>query len=375
MEEQLRQAQKMEAIGRLAGGAAHDFNNLLQAMLSHLELLRAARGDVDRLDSTAAELEQQIRRGAALTRQLLLFSRRDTAKKELVDLNEIVLSTAGLLRRLVRENIGFHLALSSDPLPAELDRGQIEQVLMNLVVNASDAMPDGGRLTISTSAAAPDSVFFSVSDTGCGIAQELRDRIFDPFFTTKAPDAGTGLGLSVVHGIVARHGGTIEVESTVGGGSAFRIGLPRADRPTAEARAAAGRTSGDLPGGRGERVLLVEDEDAARQALEQTIAMLGYEVVAADSGAAVMRLADGPACDLVLTDLLLPDAFGADLADALRSRWPGVRVLLMSGYATDDQIRHSVETGRVRFLQKPFDMAALARELRAALDEGQPPLS
>jgi two-component system cell cycle sensor histidine kinase/response regulator CckA len=366
LEEELRQVQKMEAVGRLAGGVAHDFNNLLQAMLSQVQMIRTTPGDDERVASTAGELEQQIRRGAALSRQLLLFSRRETAKRERLDLNDVVGGATQLLRRLVRENIVFAVELFEEALPVIADRGQLDQVLMNLVVNASDAMPDGGRLTVRTEKAGGGWVWVSVQDTGSGIPEALRDRIFEPFFTTKPRERGSGLGLSVVHGIVAQHGGTIRVSDRTAGGAVFRIELPGAfpvDAPMAQSLSA----EEEIPRGGGERVLVIEDEAGAREGLASILDMLGYKVTAAGSAAEVTHLPQQSYFDVVLSDILLPDASGADLARALVQRWPGMRVILMSGYTQDDAVREAVAAGTVRFLQKPFDMRALAREMHEAL--------
>ena len=370
-EEQLRQAQKMEAIGNLAGGAAHDFNNLLQSLLSNLQLLGASRAGTVRLEQVVEELEQQIRRGAALTRQLLLFARRETPRSELLDLSEVVTACAEMLRRLVRENIAFTLELSSEALPVEADRSQLEQVLVNLVLNARDAMPEGGGLTVRTGSDGEGVAWLTVEDTGCGIPAEWHQRIFEPFFTTKGLEGGTGLGLAVVHGIVSRHGGHMELTSEVGRGSALRVVLPQARRAAPRRQERTTAASRELPSGDGARVLLVEDESATRQALTATLAMLGYRATAVATGEAVLALPIDPAFDIMLTDLMLPDANGADLAALAGVRWPGMRVILMSGYTASEAVRRAVESGGVRYLQKPFDIESLARELGACRDESR----
>ncbi len=369
LEEQLLQSQKMEAVGTLAGGVAHDFNNLLQAMLSHAQLLHGQAGEPGKVQAVAHELEQQILRGASLTRQLLLFSRRETVKPERLDLNETVREATRILQRLVPAHIALVAEPTPDRLSVDADRGQLQQVLMNLTLNAADAMPDGGRLVIRTGALGEGEVWLSVEDTGVGIPDAIRDRIFEPFFTTKEPGKGTGLGLSVVHGIITRHGGRIEVESRVSEGSTFRVVLPRAasgDSPAVERTAEP--ASGGRPG-RSERVLLVEDDQAAREGLLDILLSLGYGVVATGSGEEAARLPAEEPFDLLLTDLMLPGMLGPRLADDLKRRWPGLKVILMSGYAEDEAVRRGVTAGTVRFLQKPFSMDALARELRAALDE------
>ncbi len=362
LEEQLRHAQKIEAIGRLAGGIAHDFNNLLQVMLSHAQLLRTSP---DHFERGLAELEAQIRRGGGLARQLLLFSRREPVRRERLDLNEVIAEAASLLRRLVRENIELLIVPSGHAVKVEADRGQIEQVLMNLVVNAVDAMPDGGRLSIGTGETA-EFAWFAVEDSGCGMPQTLRERVFEPFFTTKAPGHGTGLGLSVVHGIVAQHGGHVELDSTEGIGSTFRILLPRTTSGEHEAFTPA-HVDDALPEGHGQRVLIVEDEAAARDALQEILGSLGYEVTAVGGGGDAGRLPVESPYDVLLTDLMLPDVNGADLARALRERWPGLRVVLMSGYSEEDSSTSIARLGGAEYLQKPFGTSSLARALNRAL--------
>jgi len=372
LEEQIRQSQKMEVVGTLAGGVAHDFNNLLQAMLSHTQLLRRQCDDPQRVLAVVRELEQQVNRGASLTRQLLVFARRDTVKRERMDLNDAVREAIQILLRLIRANIALVTELASGRLLVEADRGQIEQVLMNLTLNASDAMAGGGKLVIRTGAIDHEDVWLSVEDTGHGIPDSVRDRIFEPFFTTKEVGRGTGLGLSVVHGIVVSHGGRIEVESEVGKGSTFRVVLPRSSSGESPPADGIPETAAELPVGAGERILVVEDEDGAREGLREILTSLGYEVVVAASReeAAGLAVAEGP--DVLLTDLMLPGVAGPQLAQQLQDRWPALRVILMSGYNEDDAVRRGVTTGNVRFLQKPFDMDTLAREVRAVLEEGPP---
>ena len=369
LEGQLRQAQKMEAVGSLAGGVAHDFNNILQALLAHAQLIRSKSEGQTGTASSIQEMEDLITRGASLTRQLLLFSRRETSKPESLDLNDAVTDAARMLRRLVRANIALEIKLTPEPLPVIADRGQLDQVLMNLVVNASDAMSEGGTLTIRTGALDASRVWLSVADTGVGVSEAIRDRIFEPFFTTKERGKGTGLGLSVVHGTVARHGGTIEVESEFGRGSTFRVILPRTGSGGFAAVTEALKAAADLEAGHGERILVVEDEDAAREGLRDILRSLGYEVIAACSGEEAGELPAEPPCDVLLTDLMLPGISGTQLAAGLRERWPSLRVILMSGYTEDEAVRRGVGEGKVRFLQKPFDMARLAREIRGALSD------
>jgi PAS domain S-box-containing protein len=368
---QLRQAQKMEAVGNLAGGVAHDFNNLLQALLSQAQLLRTYAHDPERVKALGLELAQQISHGASLTRQLLLFSRRETTRREPFDLNHAVRDATKMLRRLVRANIALDIELADEALTVTADRGQFEQVLMNLTVNASDAMPEGGRLTIRTGALAGRRVWLSVEDTGTGIPDAIRERIFEPFFTTKGAGKGTGLGLSVVHGIVSQHGGSIEVDSEPGRGTRFRVILPAAAPAELSAAAEDAAEVAELQVGKGERILVVEDEEAAREGLRDILQSVGYEVTAAASGEEVGTLPADQPFDVLLTDLMLPGISGWDLAENLQERWPSLRVILMSGYAEDEAVRRGIGKGNMRFLQKPFDMAHLAREIRHALT--QPP--
>ena len=365
MEEQLRHAQKMEAVGVLAGGVAHDFNNLLQAMLATVSLAKGDRGVPAGAAARIAELEEQIKRGAGLTRQLLLFSRRETTRPETLDLNELVRKAVGMLRRMVRENIELALHLDPNPLPVETDRGQLEQVLANLVVNAGDAMPGGGRIDLATWER-DGFVHLGVRDTGHGIPEAIRERIFDPFFTTKSPGKGTGLGLSVVHGIVTRYGGTVTVTSREGAGTAFDVSLPR---NAALHEEAAAPEAPEPCRGRGERVLVVEDEATARDLLAEILDSLGYSVATAASGEAALALPEAEPFDLLLTDLVLPGRSGGDVAIELALRWPRMRVVFMSGYNEDEALRMAAVGGFVRYLQKPFDMPTLARELRSALDD------
>lgn len=364
LEEQLRQAQKMEAIGRLAGGVAHDFNNLLQAILSLGQVLAAKSHDAD-LRGAATELEAHVKRGAELTRQLLLFSRREVARRRPLDLNDVVRGGIGMLRRVIPETILVAVDLADEFLAVEGDRGQLQQVLTNLVLNARDAMPGGGVLSVAAGREAGE-VWLEVRDTGIGMDATVMDRIFEPFFSTKGRELGTGLGLAVVHGIVQYHGGRIEVDSAGGRGSRFRVVLPAAAVDGAEAGERQ-EEAVDLPQGCGERVLVVEDEDGAREGLRQLLDLLGYEVVALASGEEALALAAEAPFDVLLTDYVLPGIDGVSLSRELAERWPDLRVILMSGYAENDLVRESVAAGRLRFLAKPFDLATLAREVRGAL--------
>jgi two-component system cell cycle sensor histidine kinase/response regulator CckA len=369
MEEHLRQRQRLEAIGRLAGGVAHDFNNILQALLGTAQVLRSAGGDGERVRALAGELETHIRRGASLTRQLLLFSRQEVTRSERLDLNSLVAEVGELLRRLAPETVRIEIEAAPDSPCVEADRGQLEQVLVNLVVNAVDAMPDGGPLTVRTG---KDGgwAWFEVEDTGHGMSHELQERIFEPFFTTKAIGKGTGLGLAVVHGIVSRHQGRVDVHSVEGTGSTFRVSFP-AQAPGSVATPAAAGPPAAPERSAGDRILLVEDEPAARHSLEEMLALMGYDVLAASSAEEALARAAEEDFDILLTDLLLPGLSGARLQDILCAARPSLRVVVMSGYAEDEAIRQGLRDRRVGFLQKPFDMATLARELQASAPAGE----
>ncbi|MBI1749384.1 MAG: PAS domain S-box protein [Acidobacteria bacterium] len=381
LEDQLRQAQKMEAVGRLAGGVAHDFNNLLMVIRGHGELALGRMLSSDPLRSSVEEMYQAADRAAGLTQQLLAFSRKQVLQPQVLDLNAIVTNMERLLRRLIGEHI--NLTTLCDPVLGQVqaDPGQIEQVLMNLVVNARDAMADGGRLTIEThnveldadfarqhpSVAPGRHVLLAVGDTGHGMNEETRARIFEPFFTTKELSKGTGLGLSMVYGIVKQSGGSIWVESSLGRGTTFKIFFPRVDKPVESGKADAKRR-GPLPGT--ETVLLVEDEQAVRYLARDFLRALGYTVIEAGSGAEALRLSEAYHAEihLLMTDVVMPGMSGRELATRLLQRRPATKVLYVSGY-TDDAIgHHGVLSPGTAFLQKPFPMQALARKIREVLD-------
>ncbi len=327
--ERLRQAQKMQAVGELAGGVAHDFNNLLQAVLAAVQILQVEGDDVERRARTLVELEAHCRRGAALTRQLLLFSRQEVTRGEPLDLGAAVRGTVDLLERLVPERVRMSLELADDTLPCLADRGQVEQVLVNLVLNACDAMPAGGELAIRTGRD-EGSAWVEVADTGCGIPEAAREHLFEPFFSTKPAGQGSGLGLAVVHGIVTAHRGEIQVHSAPGRGTTFRVALPCPREPGELPVAAA--TGAVLPQmGRGEWILLAEDEPAARDGLAEVLGMLGYRVTAVGSGEEALALPDLGDYDLLLTDLAMPGISGADLGARLRELNPRLEVVVMSG--------------------------------------------
>ena len=383
LEEQLRQSQKMEAIGRLAGGVAHDFNNLLTAINGYADMLAAGMAPGDERRSDVEEIRKAGDRAAALTRQLLAFSRRQVLQPAVVDLNAVVAGIAPMLRRLVGEQIELRAPGSPDLGRIRADPSQIEQVLLNLAVNARDAMPAGGTLTIETAnielddeyarthtLVAPGSyVLLAVSDTGVGMDAPTMAHLFEPFFTTKAVGEGTGLGLATVYGIVAQSGGHVTAYSEPGHGSVFKVFLPRVAEtverhsPALAEPAASGA----------ETILLVEDEDVVRSFVERVLSRLGYRVSTAQSGAEALALvADHPGpIDLLVTDVMLPGMVGREVSERLTALRPSLRTLFISGY-TEDSIVHRGELDPgVSFLSKPFTPDALGHAVRAVLDGRQ----
>nr|MBI3613961.1 PAS domain-containing protein [Nitrospirota bacterium] len=379
LEEQLQRATKMEAIGRLAGGVAHDFNNLLTAITGYSELLVQKLGPGNPLCDHAGEILKAGERAAALTAQLLAFSRGQVVQSRILDLNRVVANVAGLLRRLIGEHIELETRLAPKLYPIKADMGQLDQVLMNLAVNARDAMPEGGRLVIETvnvpaesvpnPEAAPGASFVRllVSDTGQGMDEYTLAHIFEPFFTTKAPGKGTGLGLATVYGIVTKSGGTIAAESKPGQGSAFTIEFPAAGRsietgptPVTPARSLGGT----------ETVLVVEDEEAVRNFVGAVLRSQGYRVLEAANGDAALALCDRDptAIDLLLTDVVMPGMNGRGLAERFAALRPGVGLLYMSGYTDDQALQQDVQNMGEAFLAKPFSAAMLTEAVRTALD-------
>jgi signal transduction histidine kinase/ActR/RegA family two-component response regulator len=366
-EAQLRQSQKLEAIGTLAGGVAHDFNNLLTVISGYtqLALIRAAKGA--NVSDDLRQVVDATDRAANLTHQLLAFSRKQVLQPVVLDLADVVTGVAPMLRRLIGETITLEIDTPEQPLPrVRADRGQLEQVIINLAVNARDAMPEGGTLRISAEEApgASSEVLLCVSDTGVGIPPEIRDRLFEPFFTTKAVGKGTGLGLSTVYGIVKQSGGSVDVQSEPGLGSTFTIMLPTVEAVGYMSDEDEGGT--ELAGG-SETVLLVEDEDVLRALARRTLEERGYTVIAAADAAEALHLADSTRVDVLLTDIVMPGLSGPQLADRVRSRRPKVAVVYMSGYA-DDALANFELDERSSFLRKPFAPAALARVIREAAD-------
>jgi nitrogen-specific signal transduction histidine kinase/CheY-like chemotaxis protein len=376
LEEQLRQAQKLEAVGRIAGGVAHDFNNLLMGIEALSAVLAAQIGAEDAKSEDVAEIRRLCRQGGQLTRKLLAFSRQQVLAPEVLDLNTLVRDVGAFLTRVLGENIEQETRLTDELWPVRADSGQLEQVLVNLAVNARDAMPGGGRLTLETGTARVSSaearagelpgeyVRLVVSDTGEGMDPEIRQRIFEPFFTTKPVGRGSGLGLAIVYGIVRQSGGFIRVESTRGQGTRFEIFLPRHDeRPPEQRRdwlgAPAQRCS--------ETVLLVEDEITVRQSLKRLLEAQGYTVLEAGHGEMALDVAAnhrGP-IDVLVSDVVMPGMNGPDLARELATRRPAVRVLFISGYV---ELENVGDIGRAPLLEKPFRPAALLRKLRDVLE-------
>jgi PAS domain S-box-containing protein len=378
-EEQLRQSQKMDAVGRLAGGVAHDFNNLLTAITGYSDLVLRRMSKDDPMREDIEEIRKAGDRAAALTRQLLAFSRKQVLQPKVVDLNTIVLEMNKMLRRL----IGEHIELVTIPAPAlghvKADPGQLEQVLMNLVINSRDAMAQGGKLIIETANCevteekfagheiiAPGAyVTLTVTDTGCGMAAETQSKIFEPFFTTKGQGKGTGLGLSTVYGIINQSCGQISLQSQVGEGTTFTIFLPRVEE-VAEALPVWNRLT--TVAGNRETILLVEDEEVVRRFTRETLKMNGYNVLEAGNGheALTVSAAHAGAIHLLLTDVVMPGMGGRELVDRLVPLRPEMKVLYMSGYTDDAIIHHGVLEGAA-FLQKPFTLTELTQKVREGL--------
>ena len=389
LEEQLRHSQKMEAVGRLAGGVAHDFNNLLTVINGYGHMMVEALRPGDRLHSHAEQIVKAGNQAAALTTQLLAFSRRQMIQPKPVDLNHVITNLEKMLRRVIGEDIAFYTLLSPDLAPIKADANQMEQVLINLVANARDAMPRGGALTIATknitlgeglrcegSDLPPGSyVEMAVSDTGEGMDADTRTHLFEPFFTTKERGKGTGLGLSSVYGSVRQNGGGIVVWSERGSGATFRIYLPQLREPAAVEQPEAPRY-GNRRGT--ETILLVEDEAPLRRMLQESLASAGYRVLEASDGTDAIRKWEKQAAsiDLLLTDVVMPLVNGRQLAQRMTAASPRMRVIYMSGYADDVIAYHGILDENTTLVQKPFSPGALLLKVREVLDAGkqQPPV-
>jgi signal transduction histidine kinase len=382
VDERLAKTDRLEAIGRLAGGIAHDFNNLLTAIVGYSESLQEAVPKDSLHHEDAVEINRIALRAAELTKQLLAFSRGQVMRPSLIDLNAVVRSSEGLLRRVVPEEIGLRFELDD---AVEVDPGQLERVIMNLVVNARDAMPDGGSIEIRTSHAVLDEsqvraragmiageyVTLMVKDTGTGMSDEVRQHLFEPFYTTKPKGKGTGLGLSTVYGIVRQSGGDVSVKSELGVGTTFsvylpvkgKIALPPSDGPVHAGGGGVMKLTGE------ESILVVEDEAPVREIVRRALAASGYSVLVAGEGSEALQIeAQGRPIDLVVTDMILPGASGSELAVEFRKRRPGVRVLVMSGYPGDSPIQADGLPEGAWYLAKPFSLGDLRRRVREALD-------
>ena len=385
LENQFRQAQKMEAVGRLSGGIAHDFNNLLGVIIGYSEILTEGLSLADPMRENVDEILKAGRRAASLTRQLLAFSRQQVLEPKALDLNEVVSDTERMLRRLVGEDIYFTTHLQNPLGTVKADPGQVEQVLMNLVVNARDAMPEGGHLVIETANVELDHVFVSrysfpfkpgsyvlltVSDTGVGMDAETQTHIFEPFFTTKGKDKGTGLGLATVYGIIKQSGGYIEVLSERGSGSIFKIYLPQIQE--AAQRSSPTVESFDSLQGH-ETVLVVEDETALRTLTRNLLRSLGYTVLEATNGGEALKIAaTTPVLDLLLTDVVMPGLNGKTLAHELTKQYQNLKVVYMSGYTGQGVGNKEDLSSTGLFLPKPFTREGLAHKVRLALDTRTP---
>jgi len=380
--EQLRQAQKMEAVGRLAGGVAHDFNNLLSVILSYSEINLAALNANDPMREDLVEVHKAAESAAALTRQLLLLSRRQIVESRVLDLHDLLLGMEKMLQRILGEDVSLALIAPNSPVRVKADASHLEQVVLNLVVNSRDAMPEGGRLTIETTTTVLDDdyvfghlpmkagsyVMLAVSDTGMGMDSETQSRIFEPFFTTKEKGKGTGLGLSTVFGIVQQSGGSIWVYSELGKGTTFKVYLPRVDADL------------DLPVEQEvpislagtETILLVEDQEQVRGVALNILRRHGYQVIPARHPGEALLLSEKHAgdIDLVLTDIVMPNMSGPELAQRLTAARPRLKVVFMSGYTDESVVRHGVLESGAAFIQKPLTLGLLLRKIRSVLDQG-----
>jgi signal transduction histidine kinase/ActR/RegA family two-component response regulator len=379
-EDQLRQSQKMEAVGRLAGGVAHDFNNMLTVINGYCGLsLKNVDADSD-LRRNFEEIEKAAERAASLTGQLLAFSRKQVLKPRIINLNNVISGMEKMLRRLIGEDVEFSTSFEAALGNVKADPGQIEQVILNMAVNARDAMPRGGKLTIGTANVVFDQktrlrnryletgpyVMLAISDTGVGMTEEVQAHLFEPFFTTKGIGRGTGLGLATCYGIIRQSEGDIRVYSEPNCGTTFKIYLPRAD---AAASASAARPGDDVPKGN-ESVLVVEDEAAVRRLTTSVLRDCGYRVKEACDGTEALELMKtGQSFDLVVTDVIMPRMSGRELYDRLKVTNPAVKVLFMSGYTDDALALHGVLESEFAFIEKPFSPSRLGRKVRETIDQ------
>ena len=381
LEEQYRQSQKMQAIGKLAAGVAHDFNNLLTVIVGYSEMCLGAVRPEDPLRVPLTEIHKAGERSSVLTRQLLAFSRKQLLMPVVLDLNTILEEMEKMLRRLIGEDIALTLLLGANLWPVKADPGQIEQVVMNIVINAREAMPLGGKLLLETKNTVLDesyvlthpqgpsgeNVLLAITDTGCGMDPSIKARIFEPFFTTKGPTKGTGLGLATVYGIVKQSGGHIEVYSEVSQGTTFKIYLPRAK--DGEPVTAGLPAPQQIRGGT-ETILLVEDEEGVRTLAKTVLRKRGYTILEAQNGGEALLLCEtySKAIDLLVTDVVMPNMSGRELTERLATLRPKMKTLYMSGYTDDAIVQHGVLESGIPFVQKPFVPEALARKVREVLD-------
>jgi two-component system cell cycle sensor histidine kinase/response regulator CckA len=382
LEEQLRQAQKMEAVGRLAGGIAHDFNNLLMVIQGYADLLAERLPEGDPLRRNAEQIQTASQRATSLTRQLLAFSRKQMLAPKVLNVQAVVADMEKILRRLIGEDVQLETKSAADLGLVKADRSQIEQVILNLAVNARDAMPEGGRLTIETANAELDASFahppavlapgkyvmLAVTDNGCGMDTETQAHIFEPFFTTKEKGKGTGLGLATVYGIVKQSGGYVWVYSEPGRGTSFKVYLPRIEEETALPRIELSTGSRANPRG-SETVLLVEDEKGVRELAREYLQMIGYRVIEAENGHTALELAamHNGKIHLLMTDVVMPGISGRELSERVKAVRPDIRVLFMSGYTDQAVVHHGILESDAVLLQKPFTLNALALKLREIL--------
>ncbi len=383
VEGQLRQSHKMEAIGTLAGGVAHDFNNLLTVIIGNAQLALMDAGKNGLLYEEIKEIKKAGERAVSVTRQLLAFSRKQIIKPEILDINEEINETGKMLQRLIREDIEFLTVLEPELWKVYADPMQIDQVLMNMVVNARDAMPGGGKLTIETANMELDNIYFqdrgvesalsgsyvmlAVTDNGTGMDEKTRSRVFDPFFTTKEKVGGTGMGLSTVYGIVNQNNGYVWVYSEPGKGTSFKVYFPKVAEDVTAGNERA-KVSDEISGS--ETVLIVEDNDALRKLAKNALRKYGYEILEAENGEKALNVSEtheGPV-HLLLTDVVMPRMSGTDLSEKLQSIRPETRVIYMSGYTADAIVRNGILRQDINFIEKPFSLESLGKKVRQVLD-------
>lgn len=381
LESQLLQAQKMEAIGRLAGGIAHDFNNLLSVIVGYTEILLAELPATDPSEERIKLIKEAGEKAAELTHQLLAFSRKQVLELKVVNLNSVIKNMSKMLDRIIGEDIILELNTMASQSNVMADSGQLEQVLMNLAVNARDAMPSGGKLIIETADILLDKgytgslgeiipgnyVMFAMTDTGTGMSMEVKEKIFEPFFTTKVTGIGTGLGLAMIYGIIKQHNGYIYVYSEPGKGTTFKIYLPAVREDTVE------ESTGKIPLLQGhETILVVDDDSFIRKLVADMLGPLGYRVLEAENAETALKVGDEfeDAVDVLLTDIIMPKINGKELADAFRSKHPATKVVYMSGYTDDSVAYHGILKKETAFIQKPLTLYKLAVKLREELDKG-----